>query len=94
MKLISTLIISSLFVVISPLFAAESASEKASATAADAGRAMKKTGHRVTEAMCMEGDVKCAARKAKHRGTETKDVIGDKAKEVGNKIDSNSSPSH
>jgi hypothetical protein len=35
----------------------------------------------------MESDAKCLAKKAKHRGTETKDYVNDKAKETKDKAD-------
>jgi hypothetical protein len=67
--------------------AEESVSEKASAKAHDAKRAMKKGGHRVAEAVCMEGDAECLARKAKNRAVEAKDYTKDKAIEVKDKAD-------
>jgi hypothetical protein len=67
--------------------AAETMGEKASATADDAGRAMKKGAHRTEEAMCAEGDAKCLAKKAKHRAEEAKDYTKDKAKEMKNDVD-------
>jgi len=67
--------------------AEETATEKVGTTANDAKRSVKKGMNRAKEAVCMEGDVKCAAKKAKHRATETGDVIQDKASEVKDKVD-------
>lgn len=68
--------------------AEETLTEKAQDTTRDAKRAVKKGANRVGEALCMEGDLKCAAKKAKNRATETKDSAVDKAKEVKESIDS------
>lgn len=62
-------------------------SEKAVDKARDAKRATKKGVNRVKEVVCMEGDVKCAAKKAKHRVQEATDATVDKAKEVKDKVD-------
>jgi hypothetical protein len=67
--------------------AAETMGEKTEATANDAGRAMKKGAHRTEEALCMQGDAKCLAKKAKHRAEEGKDYTKDKAKEWKNDVD-------
>jgi hypothetical protein len=72
--------------------AEQSASEKGSAATNDAVRKVKKMGHRAEEAMCAEGDAKCLAKKGKHRADESSDYVKDKAKEVGDKIDSDSAP--
>jgi hypothetical protein len=66
----------------------ETVGEKAEAAANDAGRSVKKGAHRVQEAVCAEGDVKCLSEKAKHRAEEGKDYTKDKAKEMKNDIDS------
>lgn len=76
------------------VFAAESTTEKAAAGANNAGRSMKKAGHRVSEAVCAENDAKCMAKKAKHRATEGKDYMSDKAKETADKVDADSTPNH
>ena len=68
--------------------AEETMGEKTTATAHDAGRAMKKGAHRASEAVCMKSDTKCLAEKAKHRGQETGDAVSDKASEVKNNVDS------
>ncbi len=67
--------------------AEETVGESAKATGNTVVRKMKKGGHRMQEAVCMEGDLKCAAEKGKHRVHEAGDAIGDKAKEVKNKVD-------
>jgi hypothetical protein len=70
-------------------FAEETTSEKVNANANDAKRAVKKGVHRAQEAVCMENDAKCLARKAKNRGTEAKDYVKDKANETKEAVDSN-----
>lgn len=70
------------------LHAEETIGEKAAATANDAQRAVKKGAHRAEEMVCMEGDAKCLAEKAKHRAQEAGDYTKDKAKEVKNTVDS------
>lgn len=67
--------------------AAESRREGTNAEANDVKRKMKKGAHRVEEAVCMEGDAKCAAKKVGNRAEEAKDATKDKAKEVRDKID-------
>ena len=69
------------------VFAEETPGEKASATANDAKRAVKKKFHRTEEAVCAKGDGQCLAEKAKHRGREGSDYAKDKAKELKNKAD-------
>lgn len=67
--------------------AEETMGEKVTDSAKDAKRAIKKGAHRVEEAVCMKGDAKCLAEKAKHRGTEAMDATKDKASEIKNKVD-------
>lgn len=74
------------------VIAEESVSEKTSAKAHDAKRAMKKGGHRMAEAVCMESDAECLAKKAKHRAVEAKDYTVDKAHEAKDKVDADSKP--
>lgn len=45
-------------------------------------RVAKKGLHRAEEAVCMEGDLKCAAKKAGNRMEEAKDATVDAAKDV------------
>lgn len=71
--------------------AAETLSEKAQAAGNDAARAMKKGVHRIEEAACAEGDIKCLEQKAKHRLEEAKDYTKDKAAEIKNEVDDDSS---
>lgn len=68
-------------------FAEETPAEKASATANDAKRSMKKGANRAKEIVCLESDAECLAKKAKHRATEGGDYMKDKAKETKDKID-------
>ncbi len=67
--------------------AEETLSESAKASGNTAVRKIKKGGNRLKEAICMEGDLKCAAEKAKHRAHEAGEAMGDKAKEVKDKVD-------
>ena len=67
--------------------AEETVGEKAEAKAHDAKRGMKKGMHHTKEAMCMEGDAKCAAKKAGHRMDEGGDYAKDKAQETKNAVD-------
>jgi hypothetical protein len=69
------------------LFAEETAGEKIHASAHDAKREMKKGAHRVEEAICVESDMKCTAKKAKNRAVEVKDLTVDEVKEIKNKVD-------
>ncbi|MNY82564.1 hypothetical protein D3C86_2247510 [compost metagenome] len=62
--------------------------EKAQATGRDAKRAFKKGTNRATEALCMKGDVKCAADKVKNRASEATDATVDKVKDVKESVDS------
>lgn len=68
--------------------AEETMGEKAKATGHDAKRAMKKGANRVKEAVCMEGDAKCLAKKAGHRMEEGADYVKDKAVETKEAVDS------
>ena len=83
------LIVLSTFIVMASgfSFADETVVEKAAATGNDAGRAAKKGAHRVQEALCMKGDVKCTGEKIANRAVEAKDATADGVKKVKNKID-------
>lgn len=61
--------------------------EKAADKGRDAKRAVKKGYNRTKEAVCMDSDAECAAKKAGHRIEETKDKAVDKTKELKNKVD-------
>lgn len=65
----------------------ETVGEKAKSTTQDVKRSMKKGAHRVKEAVCAEGDMKCLGEKAKHRAEEGKDFVKDKATETKDKVD-------
>ena len=67
--------------------AAETVTEKAQAAGNDAARAANKTIHRIEEAACTEGDVKCLEEKAKHRIEEAKAYTKDKAAQIKNEVD-------
>lgn len=72
----------------------QTAGEKATAESNTAGRKVKKGVNRAKEAVCTEGDIECAAKKAKHRGEEGARATGDKAKEGADAVDSNSKTNH
>jgi hypothetical protein len=65
----------------------ETVSEKAKATGNDVKRGAKKGWNRTKEAVCMKGDLKCAADKVRNRTQESKDTVVDKSKEAKNKVD-------
>lgn len=67
--------------------AEETTGEKVNAKAHDAKRAMKKGVHHVQEATCMEGDAKCAAKKAGHKIKEGGDAAKDGVNKAVDKID-------
>lgn len=73
--------------VVSVSSANETVGEKVSDAAKDADRAVKKGGHRVQEAFCAEGDLKCAAKKGKNRVNEGGAAVKDGAKELKDKVD-------
>lgn len=68
-------------------YAEETVGEKVEAAANNAKRGVKKAANRVEEAVCMEGDLKCAAEKAGNRVIEAKDATVDGAKKLKNKVD-------
>lgn len=68
-------------------FADETINEKAAAGANGAKRVAKKGAHRVSEALCTKGDVKCAGEKVENRAEEVKDSVVDGSKKLKNKID-------
>ncbi len=72
--------------------AEETIAEKATVTAKDAKRAVKKGYNNAKEAMCgkLTGDskVECLAKEAKNHVTEGADAVKDKASEVKNAVDS------
>ena len=70
-----------------PTFAQATIPEKAEATGNDAKRAVKKGANRVNEALCTGTKAECAAKKMKHRTTETKDAVVDGANKAVDKVD-------
>lgn len=80
------LILSLLFAV-SLAHAEETLSEKAVKHKNSTVRAAKKGANRVKEAVCMEGDLKCGAKKVGNRLEEAKDATVDEAKAIKEKID-------
>jgi hypothetical protein len=67
--------------------AAETVGESAQAAGNNVARKVKRGGHRLQEAVCTEGDLKCAAEKGKHRVKDAGDSLHDKAKEAKSKVD-------
>lgn len=61
--------------------------EKVKAGARTTGRQIKKATNRVQEAVCLESDLECAAKKAKNRLNEAGSAVKDKAVEVKDKVD-------
>jgi hypothetical protein len=72
-----------------PAYAEETVGETTEAKVRDAGRDIKKSAHRAKEKLCAKGDVACLKDKAKHRGQEAKDYIGDKYDQTKDKVDNN-----
>lgn len=61
------------------------ATEKAQEASRDAAAKGKKGMNRVKEAVCAEGDAKCAAKKVGHRVDETGDKVTNKVKDAKEK---------
>ena len=74
--------------------AEQSATEKAADMGRDAKHSVKKGANRVKEAVCMEGDMKCAAKKAGHRVDEAGGTVTNKAKETADKVDGDKKANH
>ncbi len=80
----TTFLVSTMFQI---AFADETITEEIVANSNDAKRSLKKGAHRAQEVLCMDGDLECAARKAKNRLIEAGDATSDAASELKNKID-------
>jgi len=65
----------------------ETVPEKAEAAVNDVSRTLNKAKHRVGEAMCLESDLECLAKKAANKIEEAADATHDAAKELKNTID-------
>lgn len=90
MKITGSIVLIATFISVTILQVAnadESITEKISVTSNDARRGLKKGVHRVQEALCVKGDLECAASKAKNRVTEAGDIAADAASKIKNKID-------
>ena len=71
------------FAVLPTLASAEkSAGEQVQSTSNTVVRKVKKGTHRVQEALCTDGEVKCAGKKVMNRVDETGATIKDKVKET------------
>jgi len=71
-------------------FAEETIGEKASSTGKSVKRSANKAWNRTKEAVCMEGDLKCAGKKVKNRAGEGVDYVQDKTGDAKNAVDSDS----
>ena len=68
-------------------FATETIGEKVQDKARDIKRTATEKVNRLEEAVCMESDVECLAKKASNRAEETEKAVVDKATELKNKTD-------
>ncbi|KHD87029.1 MAG: hypothetical protein OM95_16575 [Bdellovibrio sp. ArHS] len=66
--------------------AAESTKDSAKKTGRKVKSTAKKAGHRMQEATCMEGDMECAAKKARNRVNEGADAASDTMKNTKDKV--------
>lgn len=87
MKKMELVMAAALLLTLPHAFAEQTKGEKFEDGTADAKRELKKSGHRVEEFFCKEGDLECAAKKGKNRVLEAKDATIDKTKEVKNRVD-------
>lgn len=88
MKIMGLMVLVSLVAMSAQMaFGEETVGEKINVTANNSKRAVKKGAHRLSEALCAEGDVKCAGKKVKNSAVEAKDATVDGAKNIKNKID-------
>lgn len=68
------------------VYADETISEKATATANDIKRGANETVNRIEEATCTGSEAECIRKRIENRLEETKDSIQDKSSETINKI--------
>ena len=64
----------------------EKMSDKSSEIVDTTKSGLKKTGRAMKDAVCMKGDVACAAQKGKHKMQNGMDSVGDKANELGHDV--------
>ncbi|MES2768546.1 MAG: hypothetical protein V4596_05305 [Bdellovibrionota bacterium] len=67
-------------------FAETTTTEKVQEVGQDTAKVAKKGVRATKDAVCMKGDVECAAQKAKHKVQNAGDEIGDKADDVKKKV--------
>jgi hypothetical protein len=67
--------------------AAETVGESVKHAGNTAGSNLKKAGHRIDEAVCTGGKLKCGVRKGKNRLKEGGDTVHDKGTVVKDKVD-------
>lgn len=84
-RLLFTFLVLSCFTSVSQ--ASESLLEKLENAARSEARQMEKGSHRMQELLCMEGTLKCTAKKAANRAKEVGAAIGDGAVDIKNQID-------
>ncbi len=87
MKNLLLLITLGFFSLTATSFAAETIGEKVQVKSRDIERAATEKMNRLEEAVCMESDVECLAKKANNRAEEAEEAVEDKAIELKNKID-------
>ncbi len=86
--LTSTLVATSLIITGVSLksLAETTATEKVQEVGQDTAKVAKKGVRATKDAVCMKGDVECAAQKAKHKMQNAGDEIGDKTDDVKKKV--------
>lgn len=88
-KLITTAFVAATLVITaSPLksFAETTVGEKVQEVGQDSAKNVKKGYRAAKDAVCMKGDVECAAQKAKHKLQNAGDEVSDKADDVKKKV--------
>ena len=84
--LLSATLIAASLTLASVSFAETTVGEKVQEVGQDASKNVKKGYRASKDAVCMKGDVECAAQKAKHKMQNAGDEIGDKADDVKKKV--------
>ena len=87
MKLLKIICLLSAVVISQQLMAEETVSEKVENAKNVTVDSVKKGYRAAKDAVCMKGDLECAAQKAKHTAKNTADAAKTKTKKVINKID-------
>lgn len=87
MKVWHGLVLFALMLALSPIYAAETVSEKIEETSKEVKREAKKAVNRAEEALCTESEAECMKQKVKNRTEETWETLRDKATDLRNKLD-------